>query len=90
MELVGAPAAVRGAVIWIYKSTRGSVLASMLYRHSLHVASLVPVIPGVLGGVVYAIVSVAAAAAAVVASGSSLVGLRAVGWPAPVVEPGLP
>lgn len=47
----------------------------MLYHHSIHVASLVPVLPGVVGGMVMAIVSVAAAAGAVAASRGSLVGV---------------
>jgi uncharacterized protein len=61
---------------WIYNSTGGSVLATILYHHSIHMASLVPVIPGILGTAVMAAVSVAAAGAAVAFSGGSLVGLR--------------
>jgi hypothetical protein len=73
-----------------YNSTRGSVLGTILYHHSIHVASLVPVIPGIQGTVVMAIVSVAAAATAVAASGGSLVGLRRGRLAGPAVEPGLP
>ena len=61
---------------WIYNSTGGSVLATMLYHHSIHVASLVPAIPGALGTIALATVSVVAAAGALAASGGSLVGLR--------------
>jgi len=59
---------------WIYNSTGGSVLATMLYHHSIHVASIIPVNPGVLGGVIFALVSIAAAVGAVVASRGSLTG----------------
>jgi len=75
---------------WIYNSTHGSVLASMVYHHSTHVASLVPVIPGVMGTVVMAIVSVAAAGVALAASGGPLIGLRRSRPVRPAVEPGLP
>ncbi len=61
---------------WIYNSTGGSVLATMLYHHSIHVASIIPVIPGVLGGAIFAFVNVAAAVGAVFASRGSLVGVR--------------
>jgi CAAX protease family protein len=61
---------------WIYNSTGGSVLATMLYHHSIHVASIIPVIPGVLGGVIFALVNVAAAVGAVLVSRGSLVGFR--------------
>ena len=61
---------------WIYNSTGGSVLATTLYHHSIHLASLVPAIPGALGAIALAIVSVAAAAGALAASAGSLVGLR--------------
>ena len=37
---------------WIYNSTGGSVLATVLYHERIHVASIIPVIPGVLGGVI--------------------------------------
>jgi membrane protease YdiL (CAAX protease family) len=60
---------------WIYNSTGGSVLATMLYHHSIHLASIVPVVPGVLGTVVLTVVNIAAAVGAVVASRGSLVGL---------------
>ena len=75
---------------WIYNSTRGSVLATMVYHHSTHMASLVPVIPGVMGTVVMAIVSVAAAGVALASSGGSLTGLRRSRPVGPVAEPGLP
>ncbi len=61
---------------WIYNSTRGSVLATMLYHHSIHMASLVPVIPGILGTAVMAVVSVVAAGAVFAVSGGSLIGIR--------------
>src|SRR5262249_55984882 len=61
---------------WIYNSTGGSVLATMLYHHSIHVASIIPVIPGVFGGVIFALVNVAAAVGAVFVSRGSLVGIR--------------
>jgi uncharacterized protein len=61
---------------WIYNSTGGSVLATMLYHHSIHVASAIPVIPGVFGAVVFALVNVAAAVGALVASRGSLTGFR--------------
>jgi hypothetical protein len=50
---------------WIYNSTRSSVLATLLYHHSIHVASVIPVIPGVACGVVMALVHLSAAGAAV-------------------------
>jgi hypothetical protein len=61
---------------WIYNGTGGSVLATILYHHSIHMASLVPVVPGIMGTAVMASVSVAAAVAAVALSGGSLVGPR--------------
>jgi hypothetical protein len=61
---------------WIYNSTGASVLATVLYHHSIHMASLVPVIPGILGAVVMTAVSVAVAVASVVVSGGGLFGLR--------------
>jgi CAAX protease family protein len=61
---------------WIYNSTGRSVLATILYHHSIHLASIVPVVPGLVGTVVLTIVNIGAAAAAVAASGGSLVGLR--------------
>jgi CAAX protease family protein len=61
---------------WIYNSSGGSVLATMLYHHSIHMASIIPVIPGVFGGVIFALVNVAAAVGAVVVSRGSLVGIR--------------
>jgi hypothetical protein len=61
---------------WIYNSTGGTVLATMLYHHSIHVASIIPVIPGVLGGVIFALVNVAAALGAVFVSRGSLSGIR--------------
>ena len=61
---------------WIYNSTRGSVLATMLYHESVHVATIIPVVPGVVGGVIFALVNVVAALVAVVASGGSLIGFR--------------
>jgi len=64
---------------WIYNSTGGSVLATMLYHHSIHVATIIPVIPGVFGGVIFALVSVATAAGAVIVSRGSLVGIRRTG-----------
>jgi hypothetical protein len=75
---------------WIYNSTRGSVLATMVYHHSTHVASLVPVIPGILGAGVMAIVSAAAAGVTLAASGASLIGLRRSRPVGPAAEPGLP
>jgi len=61
---------------WVYNSTRGSVLATMPYHHSIHLASLIPVVPGVAGGLVFALVHIAAATAAGFAGGGSLVGVR--------------
>jgi uncharacterized protein len=61
---------------WIYNSTGRSVLATMLYHHSIHVASVIPVIPGVFGSVIFAVVRVAAGLGAVFASRGSLVGIR--------------
>lgn len=60
---------------WIYNSTGGSVLATILYHHIIHIASIIPVIPGVFGGVIFALVNVAAAAGAIFASRGSLVGI---------------
>jgi membrane protease YdiL (CAAX protease family) len=74
---------------WIYNSTRGSVLATILHHHSIHMASLVPVIPGILGTAVMAIVSVVAAGAAVIVSGGSLVGLRRSTASGVVAKPGV-
>lgn len=61
---------------WIYNSTGHSVLATILYHHSIHLASIVPVVPGLVGSVVLTIVNIGAAVAAVVASGGSLGGLQ--------------
>jgi hypothetical protein len=61
---------------WIYKSTKGSVLATILYHWSITAGSVVPVVPGVLAAVVFAVVNMLAAAGAVVASAGSLLGLR--------------
>jgi hypothetical protein len=61
---------------WIYNSTGRSVLATMLYHHSIHVASIIPVIPGVFGGTIFAVVSVVAALGALFASRGTLAGLR--------------
>ena len=73
---------------WIYNSTGGSVLATILYHHSIHMASLVPVIPGLLGTVVLTIAGIGAALAAVVVSGGSLVGLAGPRWLTSPVAPG--
>jgi uncharacterized protein len=62
-------------ITWVYNSTRSSVLATMLYHHSIHVASVIPLVPGVAGGLVFALVHIVAAVAAGFASGGSLVGL---------------
>ena len=76
---------------WIYNSTRGSVLATMVYhQHSTHVASLVPVIPGIMGIEVMAIVSVAAAIGAIAASGGPLIGVSRSQPVGAAAEPGLP
>jgi hypothetical protein len=75
---------------WICNSTRGSVLATMVYHHSTHVASLVPVIPGIMGTVVMAIVSVAAAIGAIAASGGPLIGVSRSQPVGAAAEPGLP
>jgi membrane protease YdiL (CAAX protease family) len=40
---------------WLYNSTGGSVLATMLFHHSLHAASVVPVVPGLIGTLVTAL-----------------------------------
>lgn len=61
---------------WIYNSTGSSVFATMLYHHSIHLASIIPVIPGVFGGAIFALVNIAAALGAVFASRGSLVGIR--------------
>jgi membrane protease YdiL (CAAX protease family) len=61
---------------WMYNSTGGSVLATMLYHHSIHVASIIPVIPGLCGATILALVNVVAAVGAVFASRGSLVGVR--------------
>jgi CAAX protease family protein len=61
---------------WIYNSTGSSVLATMLYHHSIHVASIIPVIPGMFGATILALVNVVAAIGAVFASRGSLVGVR--------------
>jgi len=61
---------------WIYNSTGGSVLATMLYHHSIHVASIIPVLPGVVGAVILAFVNVAAALGAVFVSRGLLVGVQ--------------
>jgi len=61
---------------WIYNSTGRSVLATMLYHHSVHVATIIPVIPGVFGGVIFAFVNVAAALGAVFASRGLLIGIQ--------------
>ncbi len=72
---------------WVYNSTGGSVLATMLYHHSIHLASIVPVVPGIFGTTVLTVVNIAAAAAAVMASGGSLVGLRRTGSLGSTVAP---
>jgi len=61
---------------WLYNSTRGSLLATMLFHHSIHLASVVPVIPGVAGTLVMALVDATAAGAAIVLSSGSLQGIR--------------
>jgi uncharacterized protein len=75
---------------WVYNSTGGSALATMLYHHSIHLASIVPVVPGVLGTAVLTIVNIAAAAAAVVASNGSLVGIRRSGSLGSAIAPRSP
>lgn len=60
---------------WLYNSTGGSVLATMLFHESIHVASVVPVVPGVLAALVTALVNAAAAA-----SGGALAGVARM-WP---------
>ncbi len=61
---------------WIYNSTGGSVLATMIYHHSIHVASIVPVVPGLLGTIILTLVQIAAAVVAIITSGSALAGIR--------------
>src|SRR5919204_1150461 len=46
-----------------------SVLATMMFHERIHVARVVPVVPGVFGIAVFAMVNVASVAAAIVASG---------------------
>jgi membrane protease YdiL (CAAX protease family) len=62
---------------WLYNSTGRSVLATMLFYHSIH---HVPLPSSVFGLPVFALVNVASAAAAIVTSGGSLVGVRR-NWP---------
>ncbi len=61
---------------WIYNSTSGSVLATMIYHHSIHLASIVPVVPGLLGTVILTLVQIGAAIIAVATSAGTLVGIR--------------
>jgi hypothetical protein len=62
---------------WLYNSTGRSVLATILFYHSIH---HVPLPSSVFGLPVFALVNVASAAAAIVTSGGSLVGVRR-NWP---------
>jgi hypothetical protein len=41
---------------WIYNSTSQSVLATIVFHHSIHLASVIPVIPGVVGTLIFALV----------------------------------
>ncbi len=75
---------------WLYNSTGGSILATILYHHSIHLASIVPVVPGLLGTIVLTVIIMAAAAAAALASGGSLVGLRRTGTLTSRVAPRAP
>jgi membrane protease YdiL (CAAX protease family) len=72
---------------WIYNSTGGSVLATMLYHESIHLASLVPVVPGLLGTLLLTVVDLAAAGAAIWLTDGSLTGFRRTGLGA---SPNLP
>jgi membrane protease YdiL (CAAX protease family) len=72
---------------WIYNSTSQSVLATTVFHHSIHLASVIPVIPGVVGTLIFALVHAAAAAAAVLVSGASLIGTGRVRIGGPSVKP---
>ena len=47
----------------------------MMFHERIHVARVVPVVPGIFGIAVFAMVNAASVAAAIVASGRSLVGV---------------
>jgi hypothetical protein len=63
------------------------VLATIVFHHSIHLASVIPVIPGVVGTLIFALVHAGAAAAAVLASGASLIGTGRVRIGGPSVKP---
>jgi len=77
-------------ITWLYNSSGRSVLATMIYHHSIHLASVIPVVPGVAGGLVFALVHVGAAAATGFVSGGSLVGVRRTRSVTPSVTPASP
>jgi uncharacterized protein len=55
---------------WIYNSTHRSVLATMIFHYSITVGSVIPAVPGVLAGVVLAVVNLVAAGAVAASRGS--------------------
>lgn len=61
---------------WLYNSTGGSVLATIIYHHSIHLASIMPVVPGVLGTAILTLVNIAASVVAVMVSGGTMLGIR--------------
>jgi hypothetical protein len=75
---------------WLYNSTGRSVLATMIYHHSIHLASVIPVVPGAVGGLAFAFVHIGAAAVTGFASGGSLVGVRRTRSVTPSVKPASP